>query len=472
MGQEISATHFKHHDFSRFERLLDRELQMLREWFRKRRFSQRRSVAGLELETWLVAESGEPLPGNTALLAMANSPDVVPELSRFNVEFNVTPQPLAGAGIATLERELDETWRRCDRLAGQLGASVVAIGTLPTLSDAHLSLANMSDMLRYKALNEQVLRLRAGRPIRLDIAGRERLKAEHGNAMLEAGTTSFQLHLQVALDEAVRFFNASIIASAPLVAAGANSPLLFGRILWDETRIPLFEQAVDVGGGKLHSRVTFGSAYAERSLEECFVENREQYPVMFPLAMEDASEQLEHLRLHNGTIWRWIRPLIGFDADGTPHLRIEQRVLPAGPTTVDMAANMAFFYGLAEALATDDVSPESRLPFATARDNFYRAARFGFDAQVTWLDDRQTTVRELILWELLPLARSGLSRLQVDGGDTYRLLEIIEERVTSGQNGAVWQRRYIEEHGRDMTQLTLAYRDRQRAGAPVHMWEV
>lgn len=472
MGQEISTTRFRHHDFARFERLIDQELETLREWFRGRRFSRRRSIAGLELETWIVSDSGEPLPANTALLAMANSSDVVPELSRFNIEFNVTPQPLAGPGIAALERDLGETWRRCDRLAGQLGASLVSIGTLPTLEASHLSMANMSEMRRYKALNEQVLRLRAGRPIRLDIEGHERLQVEHDNALLEAATTSFQMHLQVAAGEGARFFNASLLLAAPLVAVGANSPLLFGRILWNETRIPLFEQAVDVGGGKQHARVTFGSGYARESLEEVFVENREQYPVIFPLAMDEASERLEHLRLHNGTIWRWVRPLIGFDDDGTPHLRIEQRVLPAGPTTVDMAANMAFHYGLAEALATDETPPESRLPFATARDNFYRAARFGFDAQITWLDDRQMTVRELILWELLPLARTGLSRLQVDGQDTFRLLEIIEQRVTSGQNGAAWQRRYLEQHGRDMAALTLAYRERQRAGTPVHEWGV
>src|SRR5262249_43817315 len=153
-----------------------------------------------------------------------------------------------------------------------------------------------------------------------------------------------------------------------------NSPFLFGKILWDETRIPLFEQAVDVGGGRF-SRVTFGSGYAERSLEECFVENREHYPVMLPLTMEDVSDHLAHVRLHNGTIWRWNRALIGFDEPGQPHLRIEQRVPAAGPTTVDMAANMAFYFGLAEALATAPVPPEERMLFSTTRTNFYLAAR-------------------------------------------------------------------------------------------------
>lgn len=383
MGQEITATRFKHNDFQRFEHLIEREAQLLAGWFRERRFSNRRAVAGLELETWLVDAAGEPVPLNTEVIDLVDSSDVVPELSKFNVEFNVPPQSLAGAGLATLERDLDRIWKRCDAEAGRLGASVLAIGTLPTLRDEHLSLGNISPLKRYQALNEQTLRLREGRPIRLDIEGRERLQTEHRDVMLEAATTSFQLHLQTPLDEAVRAYNASIIVSAPLVAVSANSALLLGRMLWDETRIPLFEQAVDVGGGKTFSRVTFGSGYIVGSLEECFLENREHYPVMLPLAMDDVSEQLAHLRLHNGTIWRWNRPLIGFDDDGTPHLRIEQRVMPAGPTTIDMAANMAFFYGLVESLATAEIAPESQLPFATARDNFYRAARFGFDGQLT-----------------------------------------------------------------------------------------
>jgi hypothetical protein len=352
-----------------------------------------------------------------------------------------------------------------------MGASVVAIGTLPTVTEQLLSLRNISRSLRYQALNEQVLRLRQGRPIRLLIEGRERLQTEHYDVMLEAGTTSFQLHLQVPLSEAVRFYNAAVILSAPLVAVAANSPLLFGRVLWDETRIPLFEQAVDVGGGKF-SRVTFGSGYAERCLEECFVENRAYYPVMLPLAMDDVSEHLAHVRLHNGTIWRWNRALIGFDGPAEPHLRIEQRVPAAGPATIDMAANMAFYYGLAQTLATAPIPPENRLLFSTARANFYLAARYGLEAELVWLDKQPVSVRDLILRQLLPLARQGLVQLAVAGDIADRLLGVIEARVSIGQNGAEWQRRFIERYGRDMRLLTREYRGRQRTGVPVHSWDL
>lgn len=471
MGQEISAVHFRYHDFHRFAQLLREEAALLREWFRDRTFSAQRSIAGLELETWLVGPGGEPLPINDQVLALVDSPDVVPELSRFNIEFNVAPQPLAGRGLKALELELGTTWASCDHLAARLGASVMSIGILPTITDALLSLPNMSSLRRYQALNEQVLRLRQGRPIRLDIEGRERLKTEHADVMLESGTTSLQLHLQVAQDEAVRFYNAAMILSAPLVAVAANSPLLFGKLLWEESRIPLFEQAVDVGGGRF-SRVTFGSGYADESLEECFVENHDHYPVMLPLALDGRSDRLVHLRLHNGTIWRWNRPLVGFDADGRPHLRVEQRVMAAGPTTADMAANMVLYYGLAESLATAKVPPEANLPFAAAQRNFYKAARHGLDTTVAWCDGREWPLRELLLSELLPLARDGLEQLEVDADIIDAALAIIEARAATGMTGAAWQRRFIERYGRDLSLLTREYRRRQLTGQPVHQWDL
>lgn len=471
MGQDIDISHFKFYDFHHFDRLIDREMEILHERFQAGRFSSRRAIGGLELELWIVDEEGHPLAMNDELLARLNSSDAVPELSRFNVEFNVEPQALADRGLELLTAELERIWNASRQIAAEMGASLVAIGTLPTLTDRHLSLRNMSSSLRFRALNEQVLRLRQGRPIRLDIQGHDRLQVEHRDVMLEAASTSFQCHLQVALPEAVRFYNASIILSSPLVALSANSPFLFGKSLWQETRIPLFEQAVDVGGG-VFSRVTFGSGYVEQSLEECFVENRLQYPVMLPLAKDEPSETFSHLRLHNGTIWRWNRALIGFDDHDEPHLRIEQRVPAAGPTLIDMAANMAFFFGLAETLATSETPPENQLPFATARANFYLAARYGLDAEIIWLDRQAVSMRDLILRDLLPQARRGLAQLQVAGDIADRLLSLVEARVSNGQIGAVWQRRFIQRRRPDMALLVREYRARQTAGVPVHSWDL
>ena len=300
--------------------------------------------------------------------------------------------------------------------------------------------------------------MRQGRPLHLRIDGRESISAEHRDVMLESVTTSFQLHLQVPCATAARYYNAAVIVSAPMVAVAANSPLLFGRMLWEETRIPVFEQAVDTGPSD-HRRVTFGNGYAVESLLPFFVENAADYPVLLPLALDQPSDRLAHLRLHNGTIWRWNRPLIGFDEDGTPHIRIEHRVMAAGPTMVDMAANMALFYGLAHSLGTALKPPESRLSFEHARQNFYTAARDGLACEVTWLDGTRRRLDQLLLEELIPLADEGLDQLKVDRPIRERWLGVIDERVRSGQTGAAWQRRYVARRGRDLVELTLAYQE-------------
>lgn len=471
MGHEIAAVHFRHFDFHRFERHIAEEMIILHDWFQSQRFSERRGIGGLELEGWIVDVDGLPLPINETMLERLQRPDVVHELSRFNVEFNVDPQPLAGSGLRTLVDELSEVWRRCNQSAAELGASIVAIGILPTLSDDMLTLRNMSPSHRYRALNEQTLRLRQGRPIRLDISGRERLETSHRDVMLEAASTSLQLHLQTPLSEAVRVMNAAAVVSAPMVAVAANSPILFGKQLWDETRIPLCEQAVDVGGGRF-GRVTFGSGYVDESLENCFQENVDHYPVLLPLSQDHSSERLPHVRLHNGTIWRWNRPLVGFDDDGTPHLRIEHRVMSAGPTLIDMAANMALYYGLVESLSRQPTPPESLLPFGLVRDNFYTAACLGLDAEITWLDCRRWPLRNLLQEILLPLADAGLARLGVDECDAESWLSVMEQRVATGQTGAVWQRRFVDRHSADFALLTREYRVRQQSGQPVHEWDI
>ncbi|MCB1819824.1 MAG: hypothetical protein KDI77_18060, partial [Gammaproteobacteria bacterium] len=211
-----------------------------------------------------------------------------------------------------------------------------------------MSLSNISPLNRYYALNREVLRQRRGLPLRVDIEGRDHLVSEHCDVMLEAATTSFQIHLKAPAQFSRAYYNASIAASAPVLAAAGNAPFLFGKALWEETRIPLFEQAVVAPGPP---RVSMGSGYATHSLYEVFEENLRVYEPLLPMAFDAAAKEFRHLRLHNGVIWRWNRPLVGFDADGAPHLRIEHRALPAGPTFVDMIANAAFYLGLAHALA-------------------------------------------------------------------------------------------------------------------------
>ena len=339
------------------------------------------------------------------------------------------------------------------------------IGILPTIRQSDLVMKNVSALRRYTALNEQILRRRNGRPIQLAIDGDQVLRITHADVMLEAATTSFQVHLQVPGAAAVRFYNASLVASAPVLAIGTNSPFLLGHRLWHETRVPLFEQAVATESGPTtpeNRRVTFGCGYLRESIAEHFEDVTRRFPVLLPLLCDDDSSRFSHLRLHNGTVWHWNRPLIGFDDDGTTSVRIEHRVLPAGPSLLDMVANAAFYVGLVSALATLSRPVEADLSFYAAR-NFYAAARDGLGARIVWLDGRLQPMRALLLEELLPIARQGLRGHGVDPDEIERWVGIVDQRVRSGRTGSAWQRAFIDQRGPDFQRMLAEYLEHQRA---------
>ena len=476
MGQEISKSQFCEADFIEFRQRLQHETQMLLQWHRENRFCAGPLTGGLELEAWLVDQNADPSPLNQHFLKLADHPLLSAELAQYNVELNTSPHRLTGDALSRFETDLNQHWTYCQSIARKLDNKLLAIGTLPTLRENQLTLQYMSPSQRYQALNEQIFEQRRGQPIRLNITGRESLRSEHQDVMLESATTSLQIHLKVPPEQAVRYYNAAIILSAPMVAVSANSPLLFGRDLWCETRIPLFEQAVESGGyfaaagGPLH-RVSFGSGYARKSLVECFLENEQHFPVLLPILFNPDENRAPHLQLHNGTIWRWNRPLIGYDDDGRPHIRIEHRVIPAGPSMTDNIANMALFFGLAYHYANLKEPPEYQLEFAQSRDNFYNAARQGLEQNIQWLDNRRLSIRDLLLDRLLPEAELGLKALSFDERDISHYLGIIAARIESGQTGCQWQRNFIAQHGRDMNALTHQYLHNQFSGRPVHTWD-
>ncbi|MCI0505291.1 MAG: glutamate--cysteine ligase [Gammaproteobacteria bacterium] len=476
MGQEIDGSRFNKQDFQRFLIRLKQETELLGQWFAEQRFDNDRTVAGYELEAWLVDKNWLPAPINTQFLRLMANPTLSPELASFNVEFNYTPRELRGKLLSLTEQEMADQWQKGGQAANQLESHLVMIGILPTVDESHLTMQHMSAMNRYRALNEQVLRLREGRPLKLNIYGADHLQASHSHVMFESATTSFQIHLQVPAQLAVRAYNASIIVSAATVAAAANSPFLCGKDLWAETRVPLFEQAVEVGGydpaahGPMR-RVTFGSGYLHESVFECFTENLEHYPVLLPEHIEDPLDRFSHVRLHNGTLWRWNRPLIGF-AGNKGHIRIEHRVIPAGPSVIDAVANAAFYFGLVSHLMRREIPPEMQLPFNQARDNFYNAAKFAYDGHMVWLDGSKSSIRTLILKELLPSAAHGLETAGIDAKDISTYLGIIEQRTNSARNGAAWQRAFTARFGRNMQTLTKAYIERQNSGLPVHEWSL
>ena len=472
MGQEITSSQFGPEDFAAFKERLEAETRLLEQWFLDGVFSDGPAIGGFELECCLLDGQGNPASLNQTFLDRFKNPLVVPELATFNLEINSTARPLEGAVFSRMADELSRLWSDCNRVAAELDACMGMFGILPTLHQRHLTLANMSPLNRYRALNEQVFKLRQGKPVILEIEGKQPLHLRHADVMLESATTSFQIHLQVSAERAARLYNLSKIVSGPMVAVCANSPFLFGHELWEETRIPLFEQSISVGASDLTKRVSFGVRYVYESIFENFTANLQRYPVLLPHLLDEPVERLAHLRLHNGTIWRWNRPLIGFDAKGQPHLRIEHRVVPAGPSVVDCIANAALYFGLITGLAAVDDDLESKLGFLRARSNFYAAARYGLAAELFWAGWRQIKAADLMHKVLLPQARDGLTRLGVDAVEIDQWLGIIEGRLARHQTGASWQRAWVDRHGPDMQGLTLAYLEHQQSGQPVHEWVV
>lgn len=470
MGQEIAHTEFTDDDALRFGARLAAETRVLQQRLDAGDFDDGPTlVAGCEIEAWLLDRHYLPVADNEAFLERLGNPLVVPELSRYNIEMNCEPVELRGPALRELQSRLAATWQAC-QLAAHAGNDIaMLIGTLPTIRRQDLCLANLSSLNRYRALNAQVMRARGGEPIRIDIRGRDRLSLTQDDVMLEAGTTSLQLHLQVPCSRAVRYYNAAQLLAAPMVAVAANAPFLFGCDLWAETRVPLFEQAAATstfGAG----RVTFGDAWLEHSAFELFADNLSRFPPLLPLAMDDAAEHFSHLRLHNGTIWRWNRLLVA--PGSTPSLRIEHRVMAAGPTFIDMLAHMALFNGAVNFLASLAEAPERTLPFAVARDNFYHAAELGLEAGLVWLDGSRHPVSALLREELVPMAREGLRQLGIDPEDSEPLLEIVAQRAASRRNGAWWQREWLRRHPGDFVGLTARYVEHQRQGNPVHEWEL
>ena len=476
LGQEIGASGFAERDFSRFQEQLFRETAQLRQSVVDGQLSSVAQRIGFELEAWLVDRSFYPVPHNQSFLARLDDPLVVPELSRFNIEVNGPPQMLRGQGLAQMEASLRASWDRCIAVAHEEVDTVVAIGTLPTLRDADLSPENMTPSNRYVALNRELMRQRGDAPIAIEIDATcracEPLRTSHSDVLLEAAATSFQLHWQVPVGRFADYFNASLVVSGPLMAISANSPFLFGQPLWHETRIAIFEQAFEQaardGDAATPHRVTFGNGYLGSDPCAVFDENCALYPVLLPF--DDGIDPAHYpcLRLHNGTIWRWNRPLVGFDDDGKAHLRIEQRILPAGPSIADMMANAALYYGLSHMLANRPVRPDHAIPFEAARANFYAAARHGLDAEILWLDGRVMPAREVLL-HALPLMREGLHLLGVDDALAERHCDVIRLRTETGQTGSAWQLAHHERNG-DIFRMTAEYAEHQRSGMPVHEW--
>ncbi len=475
MGREIAHTEFTSADFMAFKERLALETHRLSEWLAQGRIEASTGTCGLELEVCLLDQTRHPAPVNDRFIAALNDDLVVPELAKFNVEINTPPFPAASDMLRTIASHLDQQWTRCRQQAAMQDIDLCLAGVLPSLRDEDLHLGNVSGMQRYLALNQQILKGRRYQPLDILIEGEQDLLAlQHNDVMTEAATTSLQIHLQLAPSDFARYYNASLLASAPLVAACANSPLVFGKVLWEESRIPVFEQSVAVPcfygeQGDVVHRVNFGNGYLKHSAIELFEENVSAYPILLPFnegANEDAP--FTHLQLHNGTIWRWNRALVHVNAQHQAQLRLEHRALPAGPTITDCVGNIALFYGLVNWLAAN---PDLQLPdFSLVKRNFYHAARYGLDAELAWPGSNSVPVKTLLREQLIPAAQQQLEQLGFDPRDVdYYVGEVVAERIKRNQTGAIWQRQFYLANGRNTATLMAAYQENCRKGA-VYSW--
>ena len=488
MGRDIQAIKISGEDRVRYRDKLRCSLDVFASMLRGRLFEASPRV-GLEIELNLVDEHGAPSMRNADVLDMIADPAWATEVGQFNVEINVPPQQLDGDALADLEREVRASLNTADAKARGAGSRMVMIGILPTLQQSDVQEGSLSANARYRVLNDQIFAAR-GENMQIAIEGADHLRIHADSITPEAACTSVQLHAQVSPDAFASYWNAAQAIAGVQVALAANSPFLFGRQLWHETRITLFEQATDTRPDELKEqgvrpRVWFGERWIT-SVFDLFEENIRYFPALLPICEEEepqavldggASPQLAEMSLHNGTIYRWNRPVYAV-VDGKPHLRVENRVLPAGPSVADIMANAAFYYGLVRTLAEAQRPVWTQMSFAAAADNLHAAARHGMDAQLYWPGLGEVPAAELVLRRLLPLARTGLSRWGVNPVHAGRLLGIIEQRCLTGQTGAAWQIATVgaltQDSGADRAEalrlMTQRYVEHMHTNEPVHTW--
>jgi gamma-glutamyl:cysteine ligase YbdK (ATP-grasp superfamily) len=489
VGKEVKGTTYSGEQRRVYRRKVQLSLDVFETMLAQSSFDFERSLTGMEIECNLVDELYQPAMANRKVLAAIADPAFQTELGAYNIEFNVPPRPLPGTSALELEADVRASLNAAEDKANQHGAHIVMIGILPTLMPDHLTGAWMSESVRYRALNDSIFVAR-GEDIVIDISGPEPLSLETGSIAPESACTSMQLHLQVSPAKFADNWNAAQVLAAPQLALGANSPYFLGHQLWAETRIELFAQATDTRPDELKAqgvrpRVWFGERWIT-SIFDLFEENVRYFPSLLPeLSDEDPvaelaagrAPRLPELRLHNGTIYRWNRPVYDV-VEGRPHLRVENRVLPAGPTVVDMLANAAFYYGALRALSEEDRPLWTQMSFAAAKENFVNAARHGMAARLYWPGMGTVTTDELVLRQLLPLADEGLRRWEVAATVRDRYLGVIEGRAKTGLNGAAWQVQTVTAlqdgltRPRALAEMLCRYTERMHSNEPVHTWEL
>ncbi|WP_115685065.1 glutamate--cysteine ligase [Corynebacterium senegalense] len=490
MGDSLSTDTYTPKQRSIYRKRLEDELEVFDRHLQDAEFISRGTI-GLELELNLVGDDMMPARRNQEVLAQL-SDDYQSEIGSYNVELNLPPLSLEGDGLRQLERNLAARLQTVKDAAGKAGTQVAMIGTLPTVTPEFLEdPAWITNEYRYRGLNNSIMESR-GELVRIDLGRVESIWHDFEDIATESTCTSMQLHLQVAPNRFAGAWNASQAIAGVQAALGANSPLFLGRRVWHESRIPVFKQSIDTRTKELinqgvRPRVWFGERWIT-SVFDLFEENVRYFSPLIPEGRVEAgkpvmlgdSPGLHYLNLHNGTVWRWNRPI--YDPNGElSHIRVENRLLPAGPTVKDITADAAFYYGMVKFLGDQTRPVWSRLSFEQAEKNFEAGARDGLTARMKWPTLGTVEVADLVISHLLPQARKGLASLGVDEDAIEEYMGIIEGRASRRQNGATWQLAALNEAGAGtrpgtpermeaLVRVLRQYLRNQQEGAPVHTW--
>jgi len=485
MGEAVYKKEFTEADHREFSLRLENQLDVLRELITGDSFRADAPSLGAELEMYLVDDAFQPASVNEKLLEMANHPQLTPELNQYNLEFNLSPVAAPGKSFAAVEKELRDFLDLLQGHARSINANILPIGILPTLREEHLGQSYMTDRDRYHALTRGLCGVH-GTGFHININGKDQLTLQGEGVTPEGANTSFQVHLRVPAQDFARYYNAAQLTTPLVLALAANSPIISGHRLWQETRVALFKQSIDFRerghpDWRQPARVHFGHGWSRKGAWELFAENVALYKPIIPIVFDDEGHnppELRELCLHCGTIWPWNRAVYGATDGG--HLRIEFRSLPAGPTVIDMLANMALSIGWAVGLGDSIDEYVARLPFKFAEYNFYRAAQDGLGAKLIWpkkhlggLDEHP--IADLIE-EMLPRARVGLEKIGIDSDEIDRLWTVIEDRFESRRTGAAWQLQTFEAYLEKMSvdeasaRMTADYVDHVMEGKPVASW--
>ncbi len=469
MGNEVNKNDYSQQDFDLFQTRLVEETNLLRQQLLSNQFDNKSFRIGYELEVCLLDQAGLPNPINQEIIDRTHNRLFTAELAQYNLEINGHPFDLSPFVFNQLEKDIRLLYSQANQTANELKGQLGLFGVLPCLNRSHLQAEQyMSDLNRYHLISDTLLKMRQ-RPVHLKITGEDTLDIHKHDVMLEALGTSFQIHFQVPIEQYIDYYHASLWASLVMIALSANSPLVLGKSCWHESRIAIFKQAVDTRtleekAQGVVPRVFFSKGYIH-SVMDLFEDNL-NYQVILPEVSQQDTSSYHHLSLHNGTVWRWIRPIIGESQNAKDHLRLELRVLPAGPTIIDSVSNLVFYIALIEGLKKhkEDLT---QVPYDVLDKQFYQVARDGLSSSIMWFDQHKASVQEIVLQQCIKLAEEGLKSLKISNATKW--LKIIEQRVKNRQTGASWILDFWHKNP-DANSLVKQYLKNANKDIPVHLW--